>query len=276
MLAKNFYGSRALHLACKSEMVRAIFNHMNSGNLLSLLESEDSKGNTPVLSLTQLGKDDALKELLEHIENNCHSEMPSWLQKYNNCNRNILHLAALSQSFEKLYDVLVECLHSVDTTQMMYPDVSGNTPIHYVADRCSTRVFADFMLRLPLPMKQHVMKYANDEETTCLDIITRPFSGAHLFANGIGRIDVKKLPEISTFFESNFLKMLIKHAVGSFSYVYYNEDILKVMQHALNYYSLPSHISLSALPALETESENWLHKEGEVSLFLAVLLQLYI
>jgi len=269
--AKNSKGETALHLASNSKMVKAILNHVDSEKLPSLLESEDNTGNTPVLLLTHLGNSDALRQLLEHIEIQCKSEiMSSCLQKRNKLKQNILHLAASSLSFERLYDVLVEYIHNVDVTNMMYPDVNGNTPIHYVADRYGTRVFADFMLRLPLPMRQYIVNYANGNKKTCLDIISKPFSDANIFFDKCGRLDMKVPCEKIPWLEKIF-RPLKKHAidpfgsVGPISHINYDENIHKVLNHALNYYSLPYHISLKALPALDTESENRLQKKSKVS-----------
>ncbi|KAF6033754.1 hypothetical protein EB796_007936 [Bugula neritina] len=84
--------------------------------------------------LTKFGRSSALREVLLYMEENYDAnKIRSFLQKHNKHRQNILHLAALSSSLKELYTELQEYLYYADVKTLIYPDVCGNTPIHYVA-----------------------------------------------------------------------------------------------------------------------------------------------
>jgi len=53
----------------------------------------------------------------------------------------------------------------------MYPDKLGNTPLHYVAAKYDTKIFADFMLHLPLPKRQIITDLPNSQRVDCRTIL---------------------------------------------------------------------------------------------------------
>jgi len=226
MFAKNCNGATALHLAHSSIVTEAILKNLTSETLSFLLENEDNNGNTPILSLTVLGKVDALKRLLEHIDQWLGYAVLSFcLQKCNKKRQNLFHLAALSPRLDRLYDVLEHYLHNVDVPSMMHPDVYRNTPIHYITARHKPRMFADFMLRLSLPMRQRVVTYANNSQTTCHAIVARSFLVEKILED-----NANNLPVI------DFAIPLLKPATILQSRNI--EDTFKVMNHAMNQYCL--------------------------------------
>jgi len=245
--ARNSAGQTALHLACNSRTVEAILKIANSNTLLFLLTSEDSEGSTPLLSLTKSENSDGLRRLLQHIEE-LHEQriIKLCLQKHNRSKQNILHLAAMSFRLALLYDVLVDYLHYIEVTSMMYPDENGNTPIHYAAANCSPKVFADFMLRFPLPMRRYIVNHSNEQQTTCLKIIARtPFHLKFYHKKVLGLEG--EIPSTSS--KARLLElgiMMISNYVDR-NYHLYNENIFKVCNHTLNQYTLPYYISLNAL-----------------------------
>jgi len=263
-----------LHFVYDPQMVKSIVFHLHPEKLPLLLMSEDNTGNTPILLLAFSGNFNALKVLLDHIDDQCDLEtMSLCLQKQNKLKQNILHLAALSPCLDQLHHVLIEYLYSVDISNMMYPDVNGNTPLHYVAAKYSTKTFADFMLHLPLTLRKYVADCPNQQKTTCHSIIARPRFDTRYYVDKVLGGDTASLAETSNATSSfGIFATTLKHLVCPVPYAY-NEDIFKVLQHTLNQYLLPC-ISvhdettklLPAAAAARTEPGKCFQKKGKVSL----------
>jgi len=273
VLAQNSYGQTALHIAWSANAVRSILFSLQTEQLPFLLMSEDNAGNTPLLSLTLSGNYNAFKQILEHIEDQCGSEvMLSCLQKQNKLKQNILHLAALSPCLDKIYDVLIEYLHNEGIVSMMYPDVHGNTPIHYVAAKYNVRVFADFMLHLPLPMRHFVVNHLNKLQTTCLAIIARSSFDIKYYVDNILGPPTNNTTNITDGIAPfAFISSAFKTLYNNCPYPY-NQNIPKVLSHALNQYQI-SNNCLIASPDLNNETEQSLPEKEKVSYFLYFFFQ---
>jgi len=209
-------------------------------DMLEILALEDNEGNTPILSLTALGKFDALKKLLEFMEETYTAEMMRlYMRNQNKYNQNILHLIALSPSHEEVYEALQDYIHHVDMKNMMYVDIYGNTPVHYIAARYDTKIFADFMLHLPLSARQNIVEVPNTQLTNCRKIIYQKAFDEHFYLHKVlcdktNKTLGSKFGPMTFFFSQRFNEQLLK-LEGLFKY---DQKILKVLKYSLNEYSV--------------------------------------
>jgi len=261
--AKTADGSTALHIA-KNDAVAKHILESSYLDLFEILASEDILGNSPFLSLVLYGRHEALKELLRYIEEDYDSAlniMIMHMQKYNKYNRNILHLAALSPSLDELYGVLQDYLFYADVKNMLYPDIFGNTPIHYVAAKYDTKIFANFMLHLPLSRRKYITGSANMQLINCEQIIyRRSFQEQFYISKVLCSTTNQTIASlfghiIETFYSEEFQNQL-KHPETLYRY---DETILKVMKYSLNEYSLldSAYTTSHTLFSLAADAQRW-------------------
>jgi len=234
----DIINSTAIHYAANKEMVSSMLGCLQNEEIVELLSDPNDKGNTPLMSLAEIGQHKSLAELLEQAVNLAQwDEWKAYFKQRNYENQNILHLAARSFSLDNIYDVLSECLSNLNFEELMYPDVHGNTPIQYVAAKYNTKIFADFMLRLPLPMRQKIADFSNSKLANCRNIINqKAFSELNYIKNILADENHKSL--VSKYEHTSFLMRGWKQITHPEKFYKYDETIFKVLKYCLNEYSL--------------------------------------
>jgi len=141
-------------------------------------------------------------------------------------------------SLDSIYDVLQDYAGCLKLEKMMYPDKYGNTPIHYVAAKYDTKVFADFMLHFSLPKRQKITGLPNSQQVDCRNILyQKTFS--ELFYIKKVLADEEHSSLATRFAHRGFLRQDCKQQLKQPENFYkYDETILKVLKYCLNEYSL--------------------------------------
>ncbi|KAF6028768.1 hypothetical protein EB796_012921 [Bugula neritina] len=219
-------------------MVSSMLGCLQNEEIVELLSDPNDKGNTPLMSLAEIGQHKSLAELLEQAVNLAQwDEWKAYFKQRNYENQNILHLAARSFSLDNIYDVLSKCLSNLNFEELMYPDVHGNTPIQYVAAKYNTKIFADFMLRLPLPMRQKIADFSNSKLANCRNIINqKAFSELNYIKKILADENHKSL--VSKYEHTSFLMRGWEQITHPEKFYKYDETIFKVLKYCLNEYSL--------------------------------------
>jgi len=125
---------------------------------------------------------------------------------------------------------------------MMASDVYGNTPVHYAAAKYHTRVFADFMLHLPLSARRLTANATNIQLTNCRILVAKElFEETYyiqkvLCANNTPSL-ASMFPKLQFYFSSRVRNFEQKLANPD-KYFSYDEKMFKVLKYSLNEYSL--------------------------------------
>lgn len=239
VLIKADNGYTALHYAKNGTIAKAIIS-LPEMDLMQVLSIKTNEGDTPILTLTSFGRCDAIKEILQHMEDEVDfGVMLNHIMTRNAKNQNILHLAALSPTVEELSNILQNYLCSTDIINMMYRDSYGNTPIHYIAAKYDTKTFADFMLHLPLFLRQGVADSSNSQLINCRKIIYRKsfhelFYIHKVLCDNTNKTLTSKFGQVKGLFADD-LEQQITDSEKAFKY---DGNILKVLKYSLNEYSL--------------------------------------
>jgi len=238
ILVKAINGYTALHYAKNGAIAKAIINVSNI-DLMQVLSVKTSGGDTPILTLARFGRYNALKEVFQQLEQLDSDVLMSYLLECNDNNQNILHLIALSPTLEDLSLLLKDFFCSSDIIDMMYPDIYGNTPIHYVAAKYATKTFADFMLNLPLAIRKSIADASNVQLTDCRRIIyKKSFNELFYVQKVLCDESNKQLTFKFNNVKALFAEDLEQQLAAPENAFKYDEDILRVLKYSLNEYSL--------------------------------------
>ncbi|KAF6027076.1 hypothetical protein EB796_014620 [Bugula neritina] len=206
---------------------------------MQVLSVKTSGGDTPILTLARFGRYNALKEVFQQLEQLDSDVLMSYLLECNDNNQNILHLIALSPTLEDLSLLLKDFFCSSDIIDMMYPDIYGNTPIHYVAAKYATKTFADFMLNLPLAIRKSIADASNVQLTDCRRIIyKKSFNELFYVQKVLCDESNKQLTSKFNNVKALFAEDLEQQLAAPENAFKYDEDILRVLKYSLNEYSL--------------------------------------
>jgi len=231
---KDCLNSTAMHFATNKKIVSYMLSSVQYVQINELLSDINTKGNTPILSLVEFGQHKSLAELLQHISK---KDIRTYLEQKNYDDQNILHLAARSLSLGSMYRVLQDYVRDLNFKNMMHPDVYGNTPIHYVSAKYETKVFADFMLQLSLPMRHKIANTSNSKLVDCRKILNRKAFDEQFYINKV-LADDNHESLVSKFAGLRPLMRNYEQLTQSEMFYKYDETILKVLKYCLNEYSL--------------------------------------
>jgi len=263
MFGQDFFSNTAMHYATNKKIVSCMLSGLKSAQIDELLSVINNVGNTIILSLAEFGQHESLAELFQHIENKADLKLRTYLEQHNYTGQNIFHLAARSLFLDSCYAVLKDYVGCLKLENMMFPDMCGNTPIHYVAAKYDTRIFADFMLQLSLPTRQEIINSSNSKLIDCRMIIRqKKFSESFYIKKVLADDEHSSLATKFAFF--GLIRKDGKQQLAHPENVYkYDESILKVLKYCLNEYSLldsaytTSHsLSLAAVCQQKSRQEN--------------------
>jgi len=234
---QDFLKSTAMHYATNKEIVSCMLKNLQSDEIDKLLRCANNEGNTPILLFVRFGLYESLEEVLKDIDGNKDLDMKTYLKHRNSAGQNIFHLAALSLPLDSVYNVLQNYVWLLEIKEMMYPDVYGNTPIHYVAARYASKILADLMLHLPLPMRQELVNLPNSQLIDCRKIIYQSaFSESFYMKKVLADNNYESLVSVSKYFS---LYTLDCEKYSDLEKFYkYDEKTAKVLKYCLNEYSL--------------------------------------
>jgi len=266
MFWQDCFNNTGMHFATNKTIVSCMLSSLEDAQIDELLSLTNNKGNTPILSLVDFGQHESLAELLQHIDNETDLDIITYLEQHNYDGQNILHLAALSLFLDSIYNALQNYVGCLKLEKMMYPDAYGNTPIHYVAAKYDTKVFADFMLHLSLTMRQKITDLPNSQLVDCRNIIHQK-NFSELFYIEKVLADDKHSSLVEKFAADYILRKDFKQQLTHpKSFYKYDETILKVLKYCLNEYSLlDSAYTTSHSLFLETVCQQKSGQEDKVS-----------
>jgi len=235
---QDLFNNTAMHYTTNREIVSCMLSSLQDAQIDKLLSLTNDAGYTPILSLVEFGQHESLAELLRHIENETDLDIATYLEQHNYEGQSILHLAALSLFLDSIYDVLQDYVGGLNFEKMMYADKLENTPIHYVVAKYDTRIFADFMLHLPSPMRQEVANLSNSKLVDYRVIIQqKKFSELFYIKRILADDEHSTLAEKFQVYEF-FRKDCKLQLTQPENFYKYDETILKVLKYCLNEYSL--------------------------------------
>jgi len=238
ILAEDCFNSTAMHYATNKEIVISMLNGLQPEKIVKLSSVVNNEGNTIIMSLAKYGQHESLAALLEHIADV--KESDDWKAFFKQRNRNyqnIFHLAALSFSLDGIHNVLDTHLSHLNFNEIMYPDVYGNTPIHYVAAKYNITVFADFMLRVSLPMRQEITNFSNSKLVDIKIIIQQKTFSELFYIKNILADDKHESLE-SKYKHQIFLMRGCEQIKHPERFYKYDDKFLKVLNYCLNEYPL--------------------------------------
>jgi len=238
VFGQDHFKNTAMHFATNKKIASYMLGTLQTAQIDELLSLINHEGNNPILSLVKFGQHESLAELLQYIDNKKGLDIATYLGQHNYAGQNILHLAALSLSLDSIYDVLQDYVGYLTLKKMMYADKHGNSPIHYVAAKYNTRIFADFMLHLPLPKRQKITDSPNSKLVDCRNIIHQKKFSELFYIKKVLADD--KHSSVAAKFEvhglfRNDCRQQLTHPEKFYKY---DETILKVLNYSLNKYSL--------------------------------------
>jgi len=263
---QDYFNDTAMHYATNKTIVSCMLSELKSAQIDELLSLTNDMGYTSILSLVELGQHESLAELLQHIENETDLDIITYLKQHNYADQNILHLAALSLSLDSIYNVLQDYVGCLKLEEMMYADKYGNTPIHYVAAKYDTKVFADFMLHLPLPKRQKITDLPNSQLVDCRNIIHQKTFSESFYITKVLADDEHSSLATKFEFHGWIRKDYNTQLAHPENFYIYDETILKVLKYCLNEYSLlDSAYRISRSLSLAAGCQQKSGKEGTVS-----------
>lgn len=162
VLQVDYYGESALFRAKDPETIDLLVG--SSNNILEYIDIENIEGDTAIMHFCKLGLSRNVTAILEIIEDEPGStteDMKRLLEKPNHSGQNIFHIASISPLIEELVTILSEFVPSLLSVNLMRLDSYKNSPLTYALSRFSPKVFANFIMRVPLAQRQQFLNVQN-------------------------------------------------------------------------------------------------------------------
>jgi len=265
LTARDKQGRNALHLANEKATARRLLKLFtaalelsidSSGGLVngcSYIKQLDNCGDSAV-SIALVKNDvqyDMFKYLLKHaFEHGTKQDLKFLLEHRNTSGRNVFHLACLSFSIEKLFRVLESYKNFVDVQAVVLPDNYGNSPVSYIAAKYYTHWFADILMQLPLPLRRILCTSKNTKGVNVKEIVHRQQFDRKYFLESIlgepymfvkGSEGSSQVQKTDSYYRTSFQNFVYRPKRRE------DDVILKVINYALNYYSIIDPGSVTSL-----------------------------
>ncbi|KAF6040505.1 hypothetical protein EB796_001182 [Bugula neritina] len=241
LLQRDSFGKTALHYSNNGDIARSLINLAEDP--MELLTIEDKNGFTGLTHAIKHGNLSLFEDMLDCIEDLPYDgDILANLAKMKNCyKQNIYHLACLSPFMDQILEAII-CRIVPQVSDLTSPDIYRNTPISYAVSKFNAKVFSNFMLSLPLPLRKKAIDQKNIKNVSCRTILSTQMFSTQYYTTSV-LCSPAAVDQIygGTYFEMD--REYKMEADGFFSCnldfrVQFSTDILKVLHYALNQYSL--------------------------------------
>jgi len=178
ILLADLSGRTALHYADDGDIADHIMTVANFS--LTDIVKEDDDGHSGLTHAIKHFNSSVLVAILDYTEKNFGRNGIEFILRYQNrFGQNFYHLVCLSPFMEEILD-LVDLYYQPSVKDLIKPDIYKNTVFTYLTSTYDVRTFADFVMRLPLPIRRSVLHLKNIKDVDCHAIVrTKKFSSMY-------------------------------------------------------------------------------------------------